>query len=146
MPSDFATSGLSTSVSTSLLPGIRSGPKVRIDSMTVEVTTRKFTLDEYNRMAEAGILTEDDRVELIEGEIVEMPPIGDRHRLSVDRLGNYFASQIASSNFFVSVQQPLPINQASQPRPDLILIRGKPEDYSRHPGIESAILVIEVGD
>src|SRR5205814_195134 len=85
-------------------------------------------------------------VELIEGEIVEMPPIGDRHRLSVDRLTNLIAPQLVTLNAFVSVQQPLPLDQRTEPQPDVIIAEGKPEDYARHPRVEHALLVIEVAD
>lgn len=54
--------------------------------MAVQLLKRRFTVEEYHRMAEAGILTEDDRVELLDGEIVEMAPIGSKHAACVDRL------------------------------------------------------------
>jgi len=54
--------------------------------MTLELTRRRFSVDEYERMGEAGILGEDDRVELLDGEIVEMTPIGSRHAATVKRL------------------------------------------------------------
>ncbi len=56
----------------------------------VDLPRRRFTVAEYHRMAEAGILNEDDRVELIEGEILEMSPIGRRHKAAVDRLNEIF--------------------------------------------------------
>ena len=56
--------------------------------MSVRLLKRRFTVEEYHRIAQAGILSEDDRVELIEGEIVEMVPIGSRHAASVNRLTN----------------------------------------------------------
>ena len=62
--------------------------------MVVEVLRRKFTVDEYQRMGQVGILSEDDRLELLEGEIVEMAPIGSRHAAVVDRLNDLFASRL----------------------------------------------------
>jgi len=56
------------------------------DTMAVALRRRRFTLDEYHRMGETGILGEDDRVELIEGEIIEMTPIGSRHAATVARI------------------------------------------------------------
>ena len=57
----------------------------------VSATTHRFTVEEYHRMAEAGILNEDDRVELIEGEIVDLAPIGRKHQACVDRLTGRFS-------------------------------------------------------
>ena len=63
--------------------------------MGVQVLRRRFTVEEYHRMGASGILSEDDRVELIEGEVVEMAPIGSRHQACVDRLTELFSMQLA---------------------------------------------------
>ncbi len=74
--------------------------------MASEPTTRRFTVEEYYRMAEAGILGEDDRVELLDGEIVQMSPIGSRHAACVDRL-NHALQQRAAKAAIVRVQNPI---------------------------------------
>ncbi|HMH49252.1 MAG TPA: Uma2 family endonuclease, partial [Candidatus Acidoferrum sp.] len=87
--------------------------------MAVEVATtrRRFTRAEYYRMAEAGILGEDDRVELIEGEIVQMSPIGDRHVAFVMTLGRLLTLRLAE-RAFVSVQSPVVLTADTEPQPD----------------------------
>ncbi len=114
--------------------------------MTVRAETRKFSVKEYHRMVEAGILGEDDRVELIEGEIIEMPPIGSRHALCVDTLMSTLVQQLAG-RAWVRVQNPLRLAGDSEPEPDLVLARLPRERY-RHapPGPHDVILVVEVAD
>lgn len=65
--------------------------------MAVQVLRRRFTVDEYHLMGQVGILGEDDRVELLEGEIVEMAPIGSRHQATVDRLTELFSRRVGDS-------------------------------------------------
>lgn len=110
--------------------------------MAVQRRERTFTVDEYHRMAEAGILGEDDRVELIEGRIVEMNPIGPGHIWSVNRLNRVFARR---DDVMVSVQNPVRLNQDSEPEPDLVVLRvDAPED--RPPRPQDVLLVVEVAD
>ncbi len=115
--------------------------------MTVELTRRRFTVDEYHRMIEAGILTEDDRVELLRGEIVEMSPIGRGHLGHVDRLTLLFVSRLGA-RAIVRVQGSIPLSELeSEPQPDLVLLRPCPDFYVRtplHP--PDMLLVIEVAD
>lgn len=89
--------------------------------MSVRLLKRRFTVEEYHRMAQAGILSEDDRVELIEGEIVEMVPIGSRHAASVNRLTNLL-SELVGKRAIVSVQNPVRLGPYSEPQPDLALL------------------------
>ena len=86
--------------------------------MAVEVATtrRRFTRAEYYRMAEAGILGEDDRVELIEGEIIQMSPIGDRHVAFVINLTNLLAVRLAG-HALVSAQNPVTLTDDTEPSP-----------------------------
>lgn len=114
--------------------------------MSVQLLRRCFTVEEYHRMAQAGILSEDDRVELIDGEIVEMTPIGSRHASSVNRLTQLFSERM-QRRAIVSVQNPLRLGERSEPQPDLALLRPRPDFYARiHPGAEDVLLVVEVAE
>lgn len=114
--------------------------------MVVPVLRRRFTVDEYYKMAEAGILHEDDRVELIEGEIVQMSPIGSRHAACVMRLIQFFSQQ-GGQRVLVNAQNPIRLSDDTEPQPDIALLRPRPDFYaSSHPGPEDILLVIEVAD
>ncbi len=108
--------------------------------------TRKFTVAEYYRMAEAGILRPDERVELIEGELIVMPPIGPRHAGSVNLATRIFPRQ-ADDRFIVQIQNPVHLGEDSEPEPDVALLRPR-EDYytTAHPVPADVLLVIEVAD
>ncbi len=88
--------------------------------MAIQLLRRRFTVDEYQRMGQVGILGEDDRLELLEGEIVEMAPIGSRHQAAVDRLNEIFTGRLADVAM-VRVQGPVRLGDDSEPQPDLIL-------------------------
>ena len=112
----------------------------------IQPTRRRFSVDEYYKMVEAGILSEDNRVELIRGEIVNMTPIGVRHALCVDELTIYFTKHLPD-NVRVRVQNPIRLDVDSEVQPDVTLLRLR--DYSKdqqHPGPEDVLLVIEVSD
>lgn len=115
-------------------------------SPTLPLTRHRFTVDQFQQMAVAGILAEDDRVELIEGEVVEMAPIGDPHGSDVECLTMLFAVQfndVAS----VRVQGPVKLSEFVQVQPDLALLRPRP-DFYRVGGAwpENVFLLIEVAD
>ncbi|MBI4611270.1 MAG: Uma2 family endonuclease [Candidatus Rokubacteria bacterium] len=114
--------------------------------MDVQLLRRRFSVEEYHRMGQAGVFSEDDRVELIEGEIIEMTPIGARHAACVRRLGHLFNS-LLGQRITVSVQSPLGLGLHSEPQPDLALLRPRPDFYAQaHPGPEDVWLVVEVAD
>jgi Uma2 family endonuclease len=114
--------------------------------MYIELPRKRFTVDEYYRMAEAGILEYGERVELIEGEIVEMSPIGDRHAIAVIRALMIFARGVGD-RAVVSVQNPTNIDRYNEPQPDLILMRPREGFYgTSKPSPEDALLLIEVSD
>src|SRR5437763_4867901 len=109
--------------------------------MSHQLARRWFTASEFNRMAEAGILTEDDRVELIEGEIVEMSPIGSRHAACVNRL-NMLLSRQAGQGWIVSVQNPIVVGDYSEPEPDVAVLRMRDDYYSQALPTASDVLVV----
>ncbi len=114
--------------------------------MPVQLLRRSFTVEEYNRMIQAGILGEDDRVELLEGEIVEMAPIGSRHAACVDRLNRLFSLRAREATI-IRVQSPVRLGERSEPQPDLTLLRPRPDFYaSAHPGSGDLLLLVEVAE
>jgi Uma2 family endonuclease len=109
-----------------------------------QVTRRRFTVHDYHRMGEAGILHEDDRVELIEGEIVEMAAIGTRHFSCVNGLTRLLVRSVGDEAI-VSVQNPVRLNEHTEPQPDLAVLRVR--DYRESlPMPEDVLLLIEVSD
>lgn len=114
--------------------------------MALYLPRRRFTVAEYHQMAQAGILGEDDRVELIEGEIVEMPPIGDRHAGCVNRLNERFFRTFADVAI-VAVQNPVRLDEHNEPQPDLALLHRRADFYaSGHPAPPDVFLLVEVAD
>lgn len=107
--------------------------------------TRRFTVEEYHRMAEAGILGEDDRLELVRGKVVEMEPIGSRHAACVNRLTALFSP--LHDRAVLAVQNPVRLDEESEPEPDLALLRPESDFYAGgHPGPEDVLLVVEVAE
>lgn len=97
-------------------------------------------------MAETGVLKPDSRVELLDGQIVDMSPIGPFHGSVVKRLNRLFNS-LSNGRWMVSVQDPLLLDELSEPQPDLMLLKPVPDDYfARHPGPGDVLLLIEVAD
>ena len=90
--------------------------------MSVPLERYRFTVDEYHRMGEAGIFHEDDRVELIDGEIVMMTPIGLQHASCVNRLTALLVRAVGDEAI-VQVQNPIGVDPRSEPQPDLSLLR-----------------------
>ena len=109
--------------------------------------TRKFTVDEYFRMVGAGILKPKERVELIEGEILVMPPMGTPHFGGIMRYTRIFASLVVDARAALLIQAPLPLDGNSAPEPDLALLKYREDDYTGgFPSPEDVLLVIEVAD
>jgi Uma2 family endonuclease len=104
----------------------------------------KLNVDDYHRMAEAGILHDDDRVELIEGELIEMTPIGGPHMGTVNRLTHRLV-QAASDRAIVSVQNPVRLDPHSEPQPDFALLRADIASDTV-PTAADVLLLIEVAD
>ena len=113
--------------------------------MEAQVLKRLFSVDEFHQMAEAGVFGEDDRLELLDGEIVQMTPIGSRHAACVMRLNASFGQLWASA--VVSVQGPLVLDEGTEVYPDIALLERRPDFYSQsHPRPGDVLLVIEVAD
>lgn len=97
-------------------------------------------------MVQADVFSEDDRVELLEGEIIEMAPIGSRHAACVDRLNRALTLALAAQAI-VRVQSPLRLSEHSEPQPDLAVLRARADFYAAaHPGPQNVLLVVEVGE
>ena len=111
-----------------------------------DVQRYRFNVDEFARMGEAGVFTEDDRVELIDGEVLEMSPIGSPHAGTVNRLTELLVTRLAG-RANVIVQNPLRLDRHTEPQPDLVVARRRKDFYAdRHPEPADVLLVIEVAD
>lgn len=111
-----------------------------------EKRRHRLSVGDYYRMAEAGILAPDARVELIEGEVLDMAPIGTRHNGCVNFLSNTLIA-VLRERAIVQTQGPIRLDAFSEPQPDLALLRPRPDFYaSAHPTPADVLLVIEVAD
>lgn len=104
----------------------------------------RWSVEEYHQMALSGLLDETDHVELIEGELIDMAPIGSKHAFRVDSIAR--ALQRAAGNaFLVRVQNPILLGERSEPQPDIAVVTDK--NYAEaHPGAEDVLLIVEVSD
>ena len=104
----------------------------------------RLSVDDFYKMGDAGIFTEDDRVELIEGELIDMSPIGSPHAYILDKLNAIFVKQ-APATALVRIQNPIRLDQYNEPQPDLVVAIHR--DYSKgHPAPKDVLLVAEVAD
>jgi Uma2 family endonuclease len=112
----------------------------------VEVTRHRFTVAEYERMGQSGILSEDKRVELVCGEVILMSPIGERHAACVGRLTQALILLLRRSAI-VWVQNPIVLDDYSEPQPDVAVLKPRADFYEQaHPRPEDVLIVIEVSD
>ncbi|KYC39699.1 hypothetical protein WA1_30685 [Scytonema hofmannii PCC 7110] len=110
------------------------------------VTPKRFTLTDFHRLMELGFLTEDDRVELIRGELIQMAAKGTRHSVCNTKLSKEL-ERLLGDRAVVRVQEPIILLPNSEPEPDVAIARGQADDYlSNHPQPEDIFLVIEVAD
>lgn len=113
--------------------------------MSVALARRLFNAQEFRSMIEAGVFREDDRVELVDGEIVEMAPIGNRHATCVRKL-NLILRKVGG-RALVDVQNPLGVSEENDFYPDVVLLRPRGDGYAGAiPNANDALLVIEVAD
>lgn len=114
--------------------------------MTLDLNQRLLTVDEYHKMAEVGILTEEDRVELLNGQIIEMSPIGSRHAAFVEKIDKYL-SRMLGDKAMVRAQNPILLSNMSELEPDIAVVKYKENYYADgHPTPEDIFLIIEVAD
>jgi Uma2 family endonuclease len=112
----------------------------------IEIARRRFDVDEYRRMGEAGILSPDDRVELIDGEILSMTPIGARHNAAVSRATRALVSA-AGELAIVLIQGSIRLGRFDEPQPDVALLRPKPDFYASELAAPADVfLIIEIAD
>ncbi|MBW3570575.1 MAG: Uma2 family endonuclease [Gemmatimonadetes bacterium] len=105
----------------------------------------RFSTDDYFRLGESGVFHEGDRVELIDGEIIEMSPEGSRHSACIRRLIRYLAPRVGTA--FVGAQHSLSLPDGYWPRPDVVVLRPSEDEYEHaHPTHQDALVVIEVSD
>ncbi|WP_293158345.1 MULTISPECIES: Uma2 family endonuclease [unclassified Microcoleus] len=114
--------------------------------MSVEMKRRLFTVQEYHLMSEAGVFSDRERVELIEGEIIQMAAIGRRHAARVDRLAEFFGDRVRT-RAIIRVQNPISIGDRSEPQPDITLVQRRADFYEESlPNSENVLLLVEVAD
>ena len=110
------------------------------------LTAHRFTVVDYHRMADTGVLRPDARVELLNGQIIDMAPIGPFHG-GVEKRLNALFNKLARGRWLVSAQDPLHLDEHSEPDPDLMLLKPAADDSTtRHPAPEDVFLLIEVAD
>ncbi|MBD2316926.1 Uma2 family endonuclease [Phormidium tenue] len=114
--------------------------------MPVQLLTHKFTTEQYHLMHEAGVFAEGDRLELINGEITEMSPIGRKHAACVNRLVTLSTKKLGD-RIIASVQNPIRLADNSEPQPDLAILKPRNDFYENSlPTPVDILLIIEVAD
>ncbi len=112
----------------------------------IHVERQRFTVDDYHRMAEVGILRPDDRVELIDGEIIRMSPMGSRHAACIGRVTRLL-TDVIQHTAIVTLQTPLRIDTFHEPEPDVLVLRAQDDFYdSRIPGPADVLFLMEISD
>jgi len=114
--------------------------------MATDVVRRRFDVSDYYRMADAGILRENDRVELIDGEIIQMSPIGSRHAARVTLAEEALRRHLGEA-VIVRVQNPVRLDDYSEPEPDIAVVIRRLDRYAQaHPGPRDILLILEISD
>lgn len=115
-------------------------------SLALWLVRRRFSIDDYYRMAESGVIAPDERTELLDGQVVCQMPINARHAGCVKRLNQILSRRVAD-RAIVGVQDPVRLGPFSEPQPDIALLRPREDSYDRsHPRPEDVLLLIEVAD
>ncbi|WP_069791675.1 Uma2 family endonuclease [Cyanobacterium sp. IPPAS B-1200] len=107
---------------------------------------KKFAIEEYHQIITSGVLKEDYLIELINGEIFEISPVGFKHASCVKKINYLFAEKLGSK-VIIGVQDPIKLNNNSEPQPDIVLLKPRKDFYANdHPTVEDIFLLIEVAD
>jgi Uma2 family endonuclease len=114
--------------------------------MEVEVTKKRFTADEFHRMGEAGIFGPEERLELIDGEIIEMSAMGHRHAVCVSRVTTFLIRALGDRGV-LRPQLPLRLTDWTEPQPDIVVLKPRTDFYAKKkPTPQDALLVMEISD
>ncbi|HND21350.1 MAG TPA: Uma2 family endonuclease [Acidobacteriota bacterium] len=114
--------------------------------MSTHPTKRWFSVQDFHRMVETGILTEDDRTELIAGVVISMSPFGSRHAACVKRFNALLSRQLLGK-VIIGVQDPIQLDSFTEPQPDLSILQFRDDFYAeQHPRAREVLLLIEVSD
>lgn len=114
--------------------------------MRMESARKLFTTDDVLKMDEAGLFGPEERIELIDGEIIEMTPVGDRHIMCVNR-ANVFFVEAFGRTAMVSIQNPVHLNMYNMPQPDVVVFKPRSDFYaSERPTPADVLLIVEVSD
>ncbi len=105
----------------------------------------RFSVDEYYKMIELGMLKDYEKAEIIEGELIQKMPIGDKHAAIVNTLNRFFIKNV-SDDVLVSIQNPVRLTDYDEPEPDLVLADLTKYDGKRHPHPPEILLIVEVSD
>ncbi|MGI8915094.1 MAG: Uma2 family endonuclease [Chloroflexota bacterium] len=109
--------------------------------MAIALTRVRFTADDYHRLADAGILGEDDRVELIDGEIVRMSPVGAQHAGTTKKLNRLFNRTLGDA-VVIGVQDPVRLGDDTEPEPDISVLRTRADFYTASLPVPAEILLL----
>jgi Uma2 family endonuclease len=114
--------------------------------MSVQTIRLRFTVDDYYRMIDLGMIKNVERAEIIEGELIKRMPIGNRHATSVKRLDELLRDELGKTVTY-SVQDPISLDEFNEPQPDIALLKRREDFYGgKKPMAEDVLLLIEVSD
>jgi Uma2 family endonuclease len=119
-------------------------PQTFIQQMPQKIPLR-FTVDEYYKLIDLGMLHDYEKAEIIDGELIRTMTVGDRHAQVVDRLAKFLIKNVVDE-ILVRIQNPLRLNDYHEPEPDVVLADLTKYDGSRHPRPSETLIVIEVSD
>ncbi len=119
-----------------------------LQSLVYPLSVRRLNVAEYHRMAEVGILSEDEHIELIDGVIMQMVPEGTKHSVNISKMAVPFYESVIKGKALLRVQNPIVLNDETEPEPDLALVKTREDAYylETHPRPDDVLLLIEVAD